>query len=135
VIYGKASGWGASLDTRTGLGGGVGMVDYGARAYEMSGHSVASAGDVILLQDAATGDCYAWLVDGTTVIGSGFVGWRPGAAWVAQRGGDVNGDGNGDVLLRNSTTGESYIWAMSGTSVINSGFTGWATSADWQSFG
>jgi len=89
----------------------------------------------ILLQNAANGDCYAWLVDGTTVIGSGFVGWRPGAAWVAQRGGDVNGDGNGDVLLRNSTTGESYIWAMSGTSVINSGFTGWATSADWQSFG
>jgi len=89
----------------------------------------------ILLQDAATGDCYAWLVDGTTVTGSGFVGWRPGAAWVAQRGGDVNGDGNGDVLLRNGTTGESYIWTMSGTSVINSGFTGWATSADWQSFG
>ena len=89
----------------------------------------------ILLQDSVTGDCFAWLLDGTNVIGGGYVGWRPGAAWVAQRGGDMNGDGNADVLLRNSDTGESYVWQLDGTTVTGGGFVGWATSNEWQALG
>jgi FG-GAP repeat/RTX calcium-binding nonapeptide repeat (4 copies) len=89
----------------------------------------------LLLQDATTGDCYVWLLDGTRLIGSGFVGWRPGPDWVVQHGGDFNGDGNSDVLLRNSATGESYVWLMDGLQLKGSGFIGWATSTDWHALG
>jgi len=90
----------------------------------------------ILLQNSADGACFAWLLDGTSVIGSGFVGWTPGAAWVARRGGDFNGDGRGDVLLQNSTTGDCYAWMQNGTTTIDNGFLGWRPpDAGWHSFG
>jgi len=89
----------------------------------------------LLLQDATSGDCYVWLLDGTAVIDGGYVGWRPGPDWVVQRGGDFTGDGKADVLLRSTATGESYIWALDGLRLDGGAFIGWATSGDWQSFG
>ena len=89
----------------------------------------------LLLQDATTGDCYVWLLDGTRVIDSGYVGWRPGPDWVVQHGGDFNGDGNSDVLLRNGVTSESYVWSLDGLRLTGGGAIGYATGTDWHALG
>ena len=46
VVFGKASGFGASIDLGTVAGGAGGFVIHGQGAYDWSGSSVASAGDV-----------------------------------------------------------------------------------------
>jgi len=96
----------------------------------------------ILLQNATTGACYVWEMDGTTIANAGFVGWSPGSQWRAAGSGDANADGYADILLQDSTTGSCYLWAMDGTiagaaSVIAaaSGFVGWNPGTAWRAVG
>jgi len=90
----------------------------------------------LLLQNSATGECYAWLLDGKTLVGNGSVGWTPGSQWVARRGGDFNEDGRSDVLLQNSTDGRCYTWMVNGTTLLDAGEVGWIPPSNgWQSFG
>jgi Ca2+-binding RTX toxin-like protein len=62
VVFGKASGWGAAIDLATIAAGTGGFVIHGQDAYDFSGVSVASAGDINgdgfddLIIGAATGD-------------------------------------------------------------------------------
>jgi Domain of unknown function (DUF1906)/FG-GAP-like repeat len=89
----------------------------------------------ILLQNANTGDSFIWELNGTSLVGSGYVGWTTGAAWQARGTGDFNGDGRSDILLQNVNTGDSFIWELNGTSLVGSGYVGWTTGPAWQARG
>ena len=53
----------------------------------------------ILLQNSSNSDCYIWELNGTSLVGNGYVGWRPGTAWQAKGTGDFNGDGRADFAI------------------------------------
>jgi hypothetical protein len=88
--------------------------------------SVVATGDFngdgngdIMWRDSITGDCVVWLMDGGTVLGSGYIGAPPVSVWTVFGSGDFNGDGYRDILWRD-TTGNVAIWFMKGTTVLSS---------------
>ena len=89
----------------------------------------------ILLQNANSGACYVWEMDGLALRtgGTGYVGWTPGKEWQVASSGDFNGDEKGDILLQNVVDGACYVWEMDGLALKTSGngFVGWATGTDW----
>jgi hypothetical protein len=85
----------------------------------------------ILLQNALTGQCFTFMLNGTTVIGNGFIGGAVGAEWVARATGDFNGDGKSDIVFQSTLTGQNYIWNLDGANVVSHGFAGWAAGANW----
>jgi Ca2+-binding RTX toxin-like protein len=137
VVFGKAKGFGASLDLAT-LNGNNGFRLDGANGYDSSGFSVASAGDVNGdgFDDLIIGAYYAepYGAGNTFVVfgkGQGFGasinlrtlngsnGFRldgdayDGSGFSVASAGDVNGDGFDDVIIgapyaRNGA-GESYV--------------------------
>ena len=92
----------------------------------------------ILLQNASTGACYVWEMNGLDFASArsyGYVGWTPGAEWEAKGTGDFNGDGKSDILLQNSKDGSCFVWEMDGLGFAGAksyGFVGWVPGADWQ---
>jgi hypothetical protein len=81
----------------------------------------------ILWFNRGDGQTVIWLLNGTTVIGSGSPGSVPVAdGWVLAGTGDFNGDGKSDILWRNNNTGEVVIWLLNGTSGIGGGSPGTA---------
>ena len=74
----------------------------------------------ILWRNSLTGTVYENLMNGTTVIGSGFLG-GDNTLWSVVGTGDFNGDGKTDILWRNSQSGQVYENLMNGTTVIGGG--------------
>src|SRR5206468_9683201 len=88
--------------------------------------SGASRSDI--LWRPSSGLVYEWLLNGTSVIGTG----TPGSVsldWAIVGVGDFNGDGKADILWRHSS-GQLFIWLMNGPNVIGSGSPG-AAGTDW----
>ena len=91
----------------------------------------------ILLQNANTGACFVWEMNGLSLLdgsSSGNVGWTPGKDWQVANVGDYNGDGKSDILLQNSATNACFVWEMNGLNLLSAnsyGYVVWTPSADW----
>jgi hypothetical protein len=100
-----------------GLGGTVHRFASQATVYDLDGDGKA---DILWQRD--TGTVAAWLLNGTSIAGSG----SPGAAaadWTIVGVGDVNGDGKGDIVWRHDS-GDVAVWLLNGASIVGSGFVG-----------
>ncbi|MEO6003566.1 MAG: immunoglobulin domain-containing protein [Opitutus sp.] len=90
------------------------------RAVAATGHTAADFNadgkSDLLWQNTANGDAYLWLMNGTTLGSSVFLG-NNGAPWQLAGTGDFNGDGKGDLVWQNTSTGDRYIWLMNGSSI------------------
>ena len=55
-----------------------------------------------ILWQNSDGTPAVWLMNGTSLVSGGNVGFNPGAAWHAVGSGDFNGDGKADILWQNT---------------------------------
>src|SRR5262249_19771208 len=85
----------------------------------------------ILWFNQGDGQTIIWLLNGTTLIGSGSPGSVPVVeGWKLAGTGDFNGDGKRDILWLNNNTGQAVIWLLNGTSVIGGGSPG-SVASPW----
>jgi FG-GAP-like repeat len=71
-----------------------------------------------------------WLMNGTTIASTGFLGGVP-AEWQIHGIGDVDGDGKVDVIWKQSSLNVIAIWLMNGLTIHLVGFPG-GVSSDWE---
>ena len=85
----------------------------------------------IVWRNAATGEDYIYLMNGTTIAAEGSL--RTVAAdWQIAGVGDFDGDGKADILWRNSSTGENYVYLMNGTAIASEGSLRTVADQNWQ---
>lgn len=70
---------------------------------------------------AAT-DVYAWLMNGTSVVGTIDFGKPSDPNMQLRYAADLNGDGNADLILRDPTTGEVQAWMVNGGTATHVSF-------------
>lgn len=72
--------------------------------------------DVLVRRDA-TGELYAWFMNGPVMIGAEPLvpASVPAAAWQVDAVVDYDGDGQPDIVWRDETSGALYVWLMDGT--------------------
>ncbi len=79
-----------------------------------------------------TGALVVWLMDGTTIVGTGYLGVVD-TDWHVQGTADFNGDGRSDILWRRASNGNMYVWMMDGPVVVGgTGYTGLQADDSWQ---
>ena len=71
----------------------------------------------ILWRNSATGENYAYLMDGTTIAAEGYLRTVADQNWQVTATGDYDGDGKADVLWRHAASGENYLYFMDGTAI------------------
>jgi hypothetical protein len=87
------------------LKGSDGFQINGEASYDLSGSSVASAGDI-------NGEGFAdfiWFMNGTSFVSGGVASFNPGSAWHVVGSGDFDADGHADILRQN-TDGTPGVW-------------------------
>jgi len=87
-------------------------------------------GDIVL-QNADTGECYLWAMNGRGIIDHGLIGGRPGPDWKATATGDFNGDGYSDIVFQYIPNGACYIWEFNGKQLIDHGYIGGVPGTAW----
>ncbi|MBF0344255.1 MAG: VCBS repeat-containing protein [Nitrospirae bacterium] len=90
-----------------------------------------SKGD-ILWQNTSTGDLYAFLMDGVTSAGGGYVGHGIPSSWQIKKTGFYKGDGKADILWQNTTNGDVYIYLMDGLYIFGGGYAANGLTNSWQ---
>ncbi len=80
---------------------------------EVAGTAVDVTATDILWRNTATGELYAWYMNGATYTSGARIDTVE-PVWKVEGIGDFNGDGQRDILWRNVTTGEVYLWYMNG---------------------
>ena len=153
VVFGKAGGWAASIDLST-LNGTTGFRLDGIDAYDRSGRSVASAGDVNGdgFDDMIVGAYYAGFIGESYVVFGKASGWAASldlstlngttgfrldgidafdySGFSVASAGDVNGDGFEDVII-GATGGDPGGNGYAGESYVLFGkASGWAAAID-----
>jgi hypothetical protein len=83
----------------------------------------------LVWRNTSDGNTAIWLMNGTTIVSSGFPAGMS-VAWQIAQVGDVNGDGKADVIWRNDTSGTVAVWLMNGLAITDVGFPG-SASTDW----
>jgi hypothetical protein len=96
-----------------------------------TGNFYGNGGSDIAFQNA-DGSVALWEMNGTSLIGGGYVA-NPGTAWKLVGTGDFNADGRSDLLFQN-TSGAVAIWDMNGNAIIASGSPG-NPGSSWQALG
>jgi PKD repeat protein len=105
------------------------------RAFADSNWDIVGVGDFdgdakdILWRNAATGENYIFLMNGTATVGEGYLRTVADLNWDIAGVGDFDGDARADILWRNTATGENYVYLMNGTAIVGEGYI--ATVAAW----
>src|SRR5437016_3450281 len=86
----------------------------------------------IVWRNAATGEDYIYLMNGTAIAGEGYVRTVVDENWQIAGIGDFDGDGKADILWRNSSTGETYVYLMNGTAIASEGSLRTVADQNWQ---
>jgi hypothetical protein len=78
-----------------------------------------------LLWRDTNGSTAVWVMDGSSIIGSGYlnVGGRivaPDSSWSVVGMGDFNGDNYSDLIWRNAVTGELAEWQLHSSDIVGS---------------
>ena len=78
----------------------------------------------LLWHHQATGELYAWLMNGTVAASGSHLSPARVAdlGWQVRGLADFNADGKLDVLWHHQTTGDLYVWLMAGTSVSSGAY-------------
>ena len=78
----------------------------------------------LLWHNQATGELYAWLMNGTVAASGSYLSPARVAdlGWQIRGIADFNADGTLDVLWHHQTTGDLYVWLMNGTSVTSAAY-------------
>jgi serralysin len=84
--------------------------------------------DILWQNDS--GQAAIWLMNGTTVTQTSWIGPNPGPTWHVEAARDFNGDGNSDVLWRNDS-GQASAWLMSGTTLTQASWIGPNPGNSW----
>jgi glucose/arabinose dehydrogenase len=87
----------------------------------------------VLWRNAATGENYAFFMNGTTIESEGYVRPMADLAWKVIGIGDFYDAGNGkaDILWQHTGTGEIYMFAMDGTNVVAEGHVRTVADPNW----
>jgi chitodextrinase len=86
----------------------------------------------ILWRDAASGENYLYLMNGTTIVSEGYLRTVADPNWRVAGVGDFDGDGKHDILWRNSASGENYLYLMNGTTIVNEGYLRTMADQNWR---
>jgi ELWxxDGT repeat protein len=124
---GEVTAW---LMNGTAIAGSSDLTSGGVAARPDASWSVAGVGDfnhdgrADILWRNSSGALAEWLMNGTTITGSGSitsggVAVAPDATWHIVEIGDFNADGNADILWRNNS-GALAEWLMNGTTITSS---------------
>jgi hypothetical protein len=79
-----------------------------------------------------TGDVFFWLMEGKTILATGYISRGNGPYWKIVSMADLNGDGKPDLLWQNEKTGDVYYWIMDGTLRMQADYVVRAVSLDWR---
>jgi hypothetical protein len=83
-----------------------------------------------ILWQNSDGTPAVWLMNGTSLVSGGNVGFDPGAAWHVVDSGDFSGDGKADILWQN-TDGTVAEWFVNGTSLVSGGSVAFNPGPAW----
>ncbi|MGP0593548.1 Ig-like domain-containing protein [Nitrospira sp. T9] len=75
----------------------------------------------LVWRNTKTGDVAGWLLNGTNIAATGFLG-QLSREWALSGVGDLNRDGKADLVWRNSVNGAVAIWLMDGLTINSTGF-------------
>jgi FG-GAP-like repeat len=84
--------------------------------------------DILWQNDS--GQAAIWLMNGTSLTGSGLVGPNPGPSWHVIDSGDFDSDGRSDILWQDDS-GQAAIWLMNGTSLTGGALVGPNPGPSW----
>ena len=94
-----------------------------------------------LLWRDATGSTAVWVMDGSSIVGSGYLNVNgtiiaPDPSWSVVGMGDFNGDKFSDLIWRNAATGELAEWQLHSSDIIgsadvNNGSVGLRPDSSW----
>jgi hypothetical protein len=86
----------------------------------------------ILWRNSATGENNVYLMNGTAVVGEGYLPTVSNQSWRIVGVGDFNGDGRSDILWRNAATGENYVYLINGTAIAGEGYLRTVPDQSWR---
>ena len=86
----------------------------------------------ILWRNAASGENYIYLMNGTAIASQASVARSPTSPGRCKGVGDFDGDGRADILWRNATSGENYIYLMNGTAIASQASVNVVADLAWQ---
>ena len=89
-----------------------------------------ATGDLVF-QNANTGECYLWAMNGRSLLDHGWLGGKPGPDWKAKATGDFNGDGYSDILFQYVPNGACYIWEFNNRQLVDHGDIGGIPGTAW----
>jgi glucose/arabinose dehydrogenase len=85
----------------------------------------------VLWRNVATGENYAYLMNGTAIQGEGYLRTVAELTWTIVGVGDFDGNGTADILWRNINTGENYVYLMNGTMIVGEGYLRTVADQNW----